>query len=261
VKRRPRRRRWPPSSRRAPSVSAFRPTATSRSVGRHPALDRRAGRHADFGRGPLKPRVILLGRRAAFRAMPATRSQARAERFVGYQIETVAEAADRPESRRTASGIARGIAFRSGRKFRPAVPARHRRRRQVARPGRPRRAAPARRALRRLSCLHAGAAQARPGRAWSRCSGRCKNDGKDKPGFGDIVPSLAAGRTSSWSTSPSSRNFYKLAGFRILGRRAVRVDILERLADLIRPALPGAPAPARVPTAPMTAPPSWSRRP
>src|SRR5690606_16210760 len=31
--------------------------------------------------------------------------------------------------------------------------------------------------------------------------------------------------------------FYKLAGFRPLGRRAVRVDILERLADLIRPAL------------------------
>jgi ATP-dependent RNA helicase SUPV3L1/SUV3 len=33
------------------------------------------------------------------------------------------------------------------------------------------------------------------------------------------------------------RNFYKLAGFRVLGRRAVRIDILERLADLIRPAL------------------------
>jgi ATP-dependent RNA helicase SUPV3L1/SUV3 len=33
------------------------------------------------------------------------------------------------------------------------------------------------------------------------------------------------------------RAFYRLAGFRMLGRRAVRVDILERLADLIRPAL------------------------
>src|SRR6185312_4110422 len=33
------------------------------------------------------------------------------------------------------------------------------------------------------------------------------------------------------------KTFYKLAGFRPLGRRAVRVDILERLADLIRPAL------------------------
>jgi ATP-dependent RNA helicase SUPV3L1/SUV3 len=33
------------------------------------------------------------------------------------------------------------------------------------------------------------------------------------------------------------RMFYKLAGFRFLGKRAVRIDILERLADLIRPLL------------------------
>ena len=45
----------------------------------------------------------------------------------------------------------------------------------------------------------------------------------------------AAPRSSS--TRPSSATFYKLAGFRMLGRRAVRIDILERLADLIRPAL------------------------
>jgi ATP-dependent RNA helicase SUPV3L1/SUV3 len=31
--------------------------------------------------------------------------------------------------------------------------------------------------------------------------------------------------------------FYKLAGYRLLGPRAVRVDILERLADLIRPTI------------------------
>ena len=40
-----------------------------------------------------------------------------------------------------------------------------------------------------------------------------------------------------WSTPTFERSFYKLAGFRMLGRRAVRIDILERLADLIRPAL------------------------
>ena len=64
-----------------------------------------------------------------------------------------------------------------------------------------------------------------------------KNDGKDKPGFGDVVHALAAGRTSVVVDPAFDRAFYKLAGFRILGRRAVRVDILERLADLIRPAL------------------------
>ena len=64
-----------------------------------------------------------------------------------------------------------------------------------------------------------------------------KNDGKDRPGFGDIVNALAAGRTSVVVDPAFERAFYKLAGFRILGRRAVRIDILERLADLIRPAL------------------------
>ena len=64
-----------------------------------------------------------------------------------------------------------------------------------------------------------------------------KNDGKDKPGFGDVVHALATGRTSVVIDPTFDRAFYKLAGFRSLGRRAVRVDILERLADLIRPAL------------------------
>jgi ATP-dependent RNA helicase SUPV3L1/SUV3 len=64
-----------------------------------------------------------------------------------------------------------------------------------------------------------------------------KNDGKEKPGFGDVVHALASGRTSVVIDPAFDSTFYKLAGFRPLGRRAVRVDILERLADLIRPAL------------------------
>lgn len=64
-----------------------------------------------------------------------------------------------------------------------------------------------------------------------------KNDGLDKPGFGELIPVLAAGRTSVVTDPSFERNFYKLAGFRFLGKRAVRIDILERLADLIRPLL------------------------
>ncbi|TIS94017.1 MAG: helicase, partial [Mesorhizobium sp.] len=63
-----------------------------------------------------------------------------------------------------------------------------------------------------------------------------RNDGKDKPGFGDVVHALASGRTSVVIDPTFDKAFYKLAGYRNLGRRAVRVDILERLADLIRPA-------------------------
>ena len=64
-----------------------------------------------------------------------------------------------------------------------------------------------------------------------------KNDGLDKPGYGDLIPALAAGRTSVVADAEFERMFYKLAGFRFLGKRAVRIDILERLADLIRPLL------------------------
>ena len=41
----------------------------------------------------------------------------------------------------------------------------------------------------------------------------------------------------SRSTRPLPRDAYRVLGYRQSGERAVRVDILERLADLIRPAL------------------------
>ena len=54
----------------------------------------------------------------------------------------------------------------------------------------------------------------------------------------DEVPHLAAsGRTSIPANQEAPRGLYLAAGFRVCGERAVRVDILERLADLIRPAI------------------------
>jgi ATP-dependent RNA helicase SUPV3L1/SUV3 len=76
-----------------------------------------------------------------------------------------------------------------------------------------------------------------------------KNDGFDKPGYGEIIPALAAGRTSLPTEQSFEREFYRLAGFRFLGKRAVRIDILERLADLIRPALSWNPGDAPRPEA------------
>ncbi len=64
-----------------------------------------------------------------------------------------------------------------------------------------------------------------------------KEDAKDRPGYGDVVQVLSAGRTSVVTDPSFDPAFYRLAGYRLLGRRAVRIDILERLADLIRPAL------------------------
>jgi ATP-dependent RNA helicase SUPV3L1/SUV3 len=54
----------------------------------------------------------------------------------------------------------------------------------------------------------------------------------------DEIPHLAAsGRTSIPVDKDIPKDLYRVAGFRVCGERAVRVDILERLADLIRPAI------------------------
>jgi ATP-dependent RNA helicase SUPV3L1/SUV3 len=54
----------------------------------------------------------------------------------------------------------------------------------------------------------------------------------------DEVPHLAAsGRTSFVANKDVPKGLYRAAGFRVCGERAVRVDILERLADLVRPAI------------------------
>jgi ATP-dependent RNA helicase SUPV3L1/SUV3 len=54
----------------------------------------------------------------------------------------------------------------------------------------------------------------------------------------DELPQLAAsGRTSLPVDKDVQKALYRTIGYRVCGERAVRVDILERLADLIRPAL------------------------
>ncbi|PIT70339.1 hypothetical protein [Bartonella tribocorum] len=64
-----------------------------------------------------------------------------------------------------------------------------------------------------------------------------QNMGQDQTGLGEIFTALSAGRTSLSVNPTYNRQFYQLAGYKILGQRAVRIDILERLANLIRPAL------------------------
>ncbi|MEA2929703.1 MAG: ATP-dependent helicase [Hyphomicrobiales bacterium] len=72
-----------------------------------------------------------------------------------------------------------------------------------------------------------------------------KNASPDTKGL-DEVPHLASsGRTSFPADKDVPKALYRTIGYRVCGERAVRVDILERLADLIRPALawrPGSPA-------------------
>ncbi len=73
-----------------------------------------------------------------------------------------------------------------------------------------------------------------------------KHESPDAKGVGDLLHLAASGRTSIPVDKETPTALYRTAGYRICGERAVRVDILERLADLIRPALSwreGAPGP------------------
>jgi ATP-dependent RNA helicase SUPV3L1/SUV3 len=113
----------------------------------------------------------------------------------------------------------------------------------------PLRAPQGRRALRRLSPLSSRALEARAAHRSRRSSGpqerrpRPEGHRRDRPSRG-LGPHLDPSRSRDRS------GLYRAAGFRASGGRAVRVDILERLADLIRPAIayrpgvtPGEPPP------------------
>ncbi|MDE2579653.1 MAG: helicase [Hyphomicrobiales bacterium] len=53
----------------------------------------------------------------------------------------------------------------------------------------------------------------------------------------DVAYLASSGRTSFTADPEIAADLYRVAGFKVAGERAVRVDILERLADLIRPAV------------------------
>ena len=183
----------------------------------------------------LHPRVILLADEQL--TGPARdHVAARIERFVNHHISTVLKPLDDLSRAEDLEGLAKGLAFQLvenlGVLFRRDVAEDVKTLNQDSRA-----------ALRKLG-VRFGAyhifmpALLKPAPAelitllWAM-----KNDAMDKPGYGDLIPALAAGRTSVVTDHGFERNFYRLAGFRFLGKRAVRIDILERLADLIRPLL------------------------
>ena len=62
-----------------------------------------------------------------------------------------------------------------------------------------------------------------------------KHGGVRQPGVTDIPHIVLSGRTSFVVDPEVDTRLYEVAGFKVAGKRAVRVDILERLADIIRP--------------------------
>ncbi len=78
------------------------------------------------------------------------------------------------------------------------------------------------------------------------------HEGLQSKGLDDLLHLAGSGRTSIPVNKEIDAVLYRAAGYRVCGERAVRVDILERLADLIRPALawregaPGAKPPGAI---------------
>jgi ATP-dependent RNA helicase SUPV3L1/SUV3 len=183
----------------------------------------------------MRPRVILLADEQ-LTGNARDHVVARIERFVNHHIATVLKPLDDLSRAEDLQGLAKGLAFQLvenlGVLFRRDVADDVKSLEQDAR-------ASMRRYGIRFGAYHVFMpALLKPAPAelitllWA-----LKNDGLEKPGYGDLIPALAAGRTSVVADPNFERMFYKLAGFRFLGKRAVRIDILERLADLIRPLL------------------------
>jgi len=183
----------------------------------------------------LKPRTILL---ADEQLTGSARDfvVARIDRFVNHHIATILKPLDDLTRAEDLDGLARGLAFRIaenlGVLFRRDVAEMIKDLDQSAR-------ASLRKYGIRFGAYHIFMpALLKPAPAelvtllWALA-----NDGFTRSGYGDVTPLLAAGRTSVATDPEIDREFYRLAGFRFLGKRAVRIDILERLADLIRPAL------------------------
>ena len=64
-----------------------------------------------------------------------------------------------------------------------------------------------------------------------------KQKSVEVPGLAELSAVSGSGRTSVAIDPTFDREVFKRFGFRMSGSRAIRIDILERLADLIRPAL------------------------
>src|SRR5690606_37633897 len=62
-----------------------------------------------------------------------------------------------------------------------------------------------------------------------------KNGGVRQPGISELPHIILSGRTSFPIDTSFEKRLYEIAGFKVAGERIVRVDILERLADIIRP--------------------------
>ena len=184
----------------------------------------------------LSPRVIVISDER-LSGVSLERVQARLDLWLAQHVKKLLGPLFVLEEGEGLTGIARGIAFRVGEEL--GVLERGKVANDI-------RTLPqeGRGALRKLGvrfgayhvfvpALIKPAARALAAQLWS-----LKNDGDDGGrALTDVAHLATSGRTSFAADLTIPKALYRAAGFRVSGARAVRVDILERLADLIRPAI------------------------
>jgi ATP-dependent RNA helicase SUPV3L1/SUV3 len=187
------------------------------------------------GEDALKPRVRIIADEHLTGA-PRDAVQARLELWLKSHIERLLEALFRLAAADDITGIARGVAFQLSEAL--GVLDRQKVADEVKSLDQSARATLRKYGVRfgayhiYLPALLKPAPRVLATQLWA-----LKHGGGETKGLEVIQQLAGSGRTSIAADPDIAKELYRIAGYRLCGERAVRADILERLADLIRPAL------------------------
>ncbi len=187
------------------------------------------------GEEPLRPRVRLLADEHLTGA-PRDAVQARLDRWIKSHIEKLLGPLFELSTASDITGIARGVAFQLVEAL--GVLDRQKVADEVKGLQQPERASLRKYGV-RFGAYHIYApALLKPApRSLAAQLWALAHEGPETKGLDDLLHLAGSGRTSIPVNREIDATLYRCAGYRVCGERAVRVDILERLADLIRPAL------------------------
>jgi ATP-dependent RNA helicase SUPV3L1/SUV3 len=184
---------------------------------------------------PLKPRLRIISDEHLTGA-PREGVQTRLELWLKSHIERILEPLFRLAAAEDVTGMARGVAYQLIEAL--GVIERHRIAEEVKGLDQAARASLRKYGV-RFGAYHiymAGLLKPAP-RSLATQLWALKQGGPDLQGREEILRLAGSGRTSIAANKDFDPTLYRVAGYRVCGERSVRIDILERLADLIRPAL------------------------